>query len=594
MTPPRAAPPGDGYREPVPESQTTTPRPLTRGDAAIALGIACAAMMLRLLFLFTWPDHAWPHSIWYEGDAVYWADWADALASGRVYEHGLPFRSPAVAYLLYWFGFSGGDYTWAKVAWCATSAASCGAAYLIFAAEFGRRAAVIGAALLIASFASYVQAVSLNGETPYTILLVLAVAGTWMLVRRPGPLLALGLGILHGAASLIRPEHPLIAAMLLGWMLWRWRGDCRTPRIALRRASLVVVLGATALLVCAPWSIAGAHAIDRYNRVPEVEPMFDSGPIPWTPDGRSFIGSLPAFCRADLAHFIGTLAAREGATEVTRTLAESVIRREFGYIPEPLTTFVPISSQGPLSFALANSPAATGGFTKAGLDARFEPDPPLRLAIPSHLRLYNDGYAVGLRHIFDDPGRWARLAATKLTIFFEGACQGISAENWPLGRTGVRRAVDQFTADVGAAAVAWRVTLAALFILGLTSAALRRGGTVWMLVIAAKVVVAVLFYGYARQGASIIPAFAVFFGIGADTALSAAERAFAPARRIAYAIGLLACVGVVAADMHRFLSPGRPRVTGSVRDQPSLGPGAFVSFQDIRIEPSPAHEPPRP
>src|SRR5688572_4175872 len=124
-------------------------RDQTRGDARLEWGWAAAvfavALAVRLLFLFSSPDRIWPHSIYYEGDAPVWVEWAGALDRGVPFEFDLPLRAPAVAYLLHWAtaGVIEPPFTDFKVLWCVMSAAACGLAYLCFVRIFTRRVSLI-------------------------------------------------------------------------------------------------------------------------------------------------------------------------------------------------------------------------------------------------------------------------------------------------------------------------------------------------------------------------------------------------------------------------------------------------------------------
>jgi hypothetical protein len=182
-----------------------------------------------------------------------------------------------------------------------------------------------------------------------------------------------------------------------------------------------------------------------------------------------------------------------------------------------------VCSQGPLCFALGNHPKSGGGFTKAGLETPLAEDPTLNFSYPPHLYLYNHGFLAGLDWMRDDPSRWMRLAGRKLAIFWEGAAQGLTGQNWPLGRTGVRRAVDTFTARSPWSGV-WGGVLGGLMLVGLVVASKRRIGGVWVLVLLSKVITNVAFYGYARQAASVIGAFDVFIALGIDGLLTLALR----------------------------------------------------------------------
>lgn len=559
--------------------------------------IFALALSVRLLFLYTSPDRSWPHSAYYQGDATFWAEWAAALTAGRPYEYDLPFRSPAVAFVLHWLGFGSApppvlviDFTPAKVIWCAVSALGCSLAYLALAVTFTRRAALIAAGVCAFSFASYVQATSLNGEALYTTLLMLIVLGTLWLAERPGWLLAAAVGVLHGLASLVRAEHPLLLGLLGLYLLWRWWGNGvlspARPRTLGRPAGMLAVVGAAFFLVCLPWAVRGTRATERYNTVQTVPLDMDHAYPPWTADAKAFIESLPAFARVENFNYLVHLSQIERLDEVTAADARRMLVEEFGVVPEPLRTPTFLSSQGGMSFALANHPLAAGGFSKAGLAVPGMPDPPINYAIPTHTALHNHGLSIGLGYVQEDPARWLRLVAAKLAIFGQGATQGVGAWNWPLGRDGVRRAVDQFTA-AGPVAVYWRAGLGVLFVLGLVIAGVTRRGGIWVLIIASKVIVAVLYYGYARQAASTLPAFAIFAALPIDAALAAVERRWRGAREVQIAAAVGIAGALLATDVRAFRAGTTLHITGAVAADERWGGEAFVSFQDflLRIEP---------
>lgn len=583
-------------------------RRLRAADGLLAGLIFALALAARLLFLHTTPDRAWPHSAYYQGDATFWAEWAAALTGGQPYEHDLPFRSPAVAFVLHWLGFGEApappllalDFTPAKVLWCALSALGCALAYLALAATFTRRAALIAAGCCAFSFASYAQATSLNGEALYTTLLMVIVLGTLRLAERPGWALAAGVGVLHGLASLIRAEHPLLAGLLGLSLLWRWWGRGALPPAGGgvggarwgrwgwggRGVGMLAAMTAAFFLVCLPWAVRGTRATARYNTVQTAALDMDHAYPPWRTDAKAFINGLPAFARVENFNYLVYRSQVEGLAEVTAADARRMLLEQFGAIPEPLRTPTFLSSQGGMSFALANHPLAGGGFSKAGLAVPGMPDPPINYAIPTHTALHNHGVRIGLGSIAEDPARWARLVGAKLAIFAEGATQGLSAWNWPLGRDGVRRAVDQFTAS-GPAATPWRIALGLLFAAGLVIAAAQRKGGIWVLILVGKVVVTVLYYGYARQAASVLPAFAIFAALPIDAALGALERRWKPALGLQIAAGLLLAGGLVAADLGARRAGTTLHLTGSVAPDERWGEEAFVSFQDLlmRVEP---------
>lgn len=569
-----------------------TQRPLNRGDLAIAAGLFTLSLISRLHFLLTAADRAWPHSAWFQGDAPLWADWAAAIGRGDEFEHGLAVHTPGVSYLLHWLGFGVGtsDFTGAKVVWCFASALGCALTYIAVRLLASRRIAAIAAIFLCFSFPSYITATSLNGEALYTALLPILVIGHVALASGASWFTAITVGAAHGAATLIRAEHTLLLILLVALTLWQRHATLTTPRPALRTAALVSVLALASIAVCLPWSLRSARAIHRFNTV--AEPIdYDRSIPPFTPDARAYFESLPAFARRDNFAYLTHLARQRGIAPITPEFIRDYFKTEFGYEPEPLRRWHLASSQGPFSFALANHPRATGGFSKAGLDNRFEPDPVLNFALPTHLYLYNHGYRAGLASIREDPTRWLNLVGRKLAIFAEGATQGLTARNWPLGREGTRRAVDLFTAQ-STAAPAWRTVLAVLFIAGILAARRIPAAAPWLVIILYKVIVTTAFYGYARQAASILPAFAVLYAIGLDALLGLASRRFpvslaSGSRRFAAALWTVPIAALLLLDLTATRATPIPAPGADAWPAPRWGPGAFESFSDITLRRGP-------
>ena len=147
---------------------------IPRRDWQTASGIFILALLVRLLFLFTSPDRTWPHSIFYEGDAPTWAEWAHALDEGKPFELDLPLRSPAVAYLLHWIhpGILQGPFTPHKALWCVFTSLACSLIYLACAMSLNRRVGLLAAGMYTFSFGSYVLSTTLNNEAPYTLALI--------------------------------------------------------------------------------------------------------------------------------------------------------------------------------------------------------------------------------------------------------------------------------------------------------------------------------------------------------------------------------------------------------------------------------------
>jgi hypothetical protein len=171
----------------------------------------------------------------------------------------------------------------------------------------------------------------------------------------------------------------------------------------------------------------------------------------------------------------------------------------------------------------------------------------------------NEGYSIGARWIRDHPSDFARLVVRKLAIFWRGAASGFTGSNVPMGPSGTRRAVDLVTAE-GGVATAWSLAVLAVAFAGLFAGRGETAAVPWLLFLASKVVVTVLFFGYARQGATVIPVVALLAGLAAERwvfprASSLTDRAVV---RGAVAVLLLA----VAVEAARFVSKPEVRVDG--------------------------------
>lgn len=634
-----------------------------------ALVLFVLALATRLAMLAASPDRAWPHSVFYEGDAPLWVRFASCLQRGEPFEFNLPVHTPGMAYLLSWTW--GGDastgFLAQKVLLSIMGAASCVLVWHAARSQFGPRVGWLAGLLSAGAFGLTVQSTSLNNETPYTLLCLLIVVLTLPAAARPRLRLLVPLGLLHGAAVLFRAEHALLALLLCGYLAWSWRVRTASPasvaptprsflpslagfgrrlagqasaasgarrsgsalqnsnspvcspaldsaaqdktpvRRVLQRtagsanprdeqdglrsrahpdgsilAGLAVIL-AGVFVVTLPWNVRSYYAIKRFNTV-ELRPVdYARSRVPWSRDAVDFIRGMPAFAREGNFRLLDDLAVRQGVAEVRRGFVEDWFRDEAGYVPRPLSPFVFVTNQGPMSFALANSAAATGGFSATLLDP--ESPTPVRLAFgnPRHLRLYQDGYGIGLRYLFEHPRDAAMLMGRKLRCFAAGLTLGLTPFNWPLGLDGIRPPVDQLTSPPSRA-LPWSILLLGFGIAGAVACMRRRNGAVWLLIVVYKLLVALAFYGYARQAASILPAFFVLVALGFEAMLIAPvshrwPRVLSAIRPLALAVAaaLLLGAGVAVGSSFQY------DVAGSTDTAPFWGDGAFESCRRLTI-----------
>ncbi len=582
----------------MPEQEPEAPRQLSRVDWLLFVAIVVLAMTVRVMFLLHAPDRQWPYSAYYQGDAVEWVAYATALDQGQPFEFDLPLRSPAVAYLLHGIhpGVIHGPFVRDKLLWCGISALTCGLAYLAFI-RAGRRIALVASAMCVFSFGSYITATSLNNECLYTFLLMLLVLVWQQLMRGPSIVLAIVAGALHGMATLVRQEHTLFMIIMLSVAAWEFwildfgfwigtnaRGSQSKIQNPKSKIALPIVVLLTSIIVCLPWSIHGYRAIQRFNTVTRDNPDYDHFRAQWTPEARARIDSLPAFARQGNAAFIDAFVVSRGMRIVTPREIDRFFNELFGgYVPKPISPWVLVSMRGPLEFALANHRDAHGGFSKAALIRFDEQDPSLVLGRPDHLRLVNEGYSIGLRSIGGDFHQWLINVGAKLSNFADGIALGFTSANAPLGRAGVRRPVDVISPEPGHA-IPWRLFMLALAALGMTVAILRRMGLIWLAVIGYKVIVTILFYGYARQAVSILPAFYFFQAVAlVQIGEWLHMRKLQPNIVKCAAIGLVSLLFIV--DLYASWRQPAMIVDGPQRLAPQWGADAFESVETIHLRP---------
>ena len=561
----------------------------------LALAIFAAALVSRVLFWRASPDRDMAWTAYFQGDAPVWLDYARAIEVGRPFELGLPIHPPGAAWLvaLLWNGVPSG-VPFLRFAWAVLGALAALLVFLAAARSFPLRAAAVAGVWSAASTGLLVLSTSVNNETPY---LVLVAGSLWFfedLRKRPRiGRLALW-SIANAVACLFRVEHLLFYVLGLALFAGIWtRMDGRR---ALRLAAASLFFFALPLV---PWHATAWSAIARFNREPRpLTPVEESAVtgveeatrgIAWTPEASRMRDDLPGFARRTGAAFVLATAAHRGI----RTIGVPefrVLEQAFGYAPEGLSRYPFVSSYGPLNFALANNAGADGGFDRSLLErppplaggaagypsslVRGLPPADLSFVYPAHVQLVNQGYSIGARWIRDHPSDFARLAVRKLAIFWRGAASGFTGSNVPMGLSGTRRAVDLVTAE-GGIATAWSLAVLAVALAGLLAGGGETAAVPWLLFLASKVVVTVLFFGYARQGTTVIPVVALLAGLAAERwvfprASSLTDRAVV---RGAVAVLLLA----VAVEAARFISKPDVRVDGL-----AIGAGAPSPADDHR------------
>ncbi len=572
----------------------------SRQDYFIALLFATLTLGLRLMYLLSSQDFTWPHSVVFEGDAPTWARWSSQLKLAQPFEYDLAFRTPGVAWILHWLGLSSPPFTSAKVIWCVISAITTGLLYLVIARWFSRRAGIIAATLFALSYGSFVLASSLNNEAPYALLIVGIIGATLRWIDGPTLVWSLLLGALHGCALLLRAEHVLLLAMLLLYAAWRARTTMaeipsavnqsdtysnKKSRVApLARVAIhstLVLAGALAL--CAPWINRAHIAAHKFNT--DAPPIFfATAQPPWSPAAIAYLNRLPAFARAGNFAFMCDLNKRGGLMVVDDSDVRAFFEQQWNYTPEPIQEWSLISLKGPLDFALANHPKADGGFSNAGLADNHDTNAVFSLARPSHTRLVNHGYEIGVDYIRNDPKGWFTLVREKLARFQDGATLGFFANDWPHNPKHVRRAVDLAT-PTRADAPVWNYAVLTSLGIGAFFACLRRGGLILLFVVVYKIAVTIAFYGYARQAVSIAPVWFALTALGADALCMLAPRTDVLRWPMRAALATLFLVAAVQALNPPLLVARAAKIQGRITKTPQWGADAFESFDQLVLEP---------
>jgi hypothetical protein len=572
------------------------------------------ALALRLLFLYSLPDHGAASNPYYSGDTPTWLAYATAIQSGEPFDLGLPLRPPGIAYLTAWLWDGQADgLLQLKLAWVLMGAATVALMFTALLREFGIVVAVIAAIIAAASTGLIVLSTSLNNETPY-LLLVISSFVLWQSVRhRPRWHTLLAWSTLHGLACLIRVEHVLFFFLVSAYLLWFWsrQSGPRDWRTGLRRIALSALFFALPLL---PWQWHAVSQVRHFNRqalpmpaaVEQLYQQLESvlAEMRWTDEARRERDALPAFCRRSLGNFVAATVALRGGYEVSGADFE-IIEEAFGAYPESLQDYPFIALYGGLNFYLANNPAADGGFTRAPLEvppplaggpSRYPgflitglPPPDLTFSYPPHLEILNHGYRMGWRWILSHPGDYVALALRKLRLFWSGTTLGFTGYNAPLGMSGIRHAVDVVAPEAGAVVVLWRVVGLAVLLLGIWIARHEAAIVPWLLLLTTKTLTTLAFFGYAREGAVLIPVFALSLALLAARGLSPQSPPAGDARRPAtilpwFRMCLALALILIAIEGYRSYSAPAVRLDGRLVGTASPFPEPDYEVRRLEVE----------
>lgn len=506
------------------------------GGAGLVAGVAfVVAAALRILFWLATQDRGLAHSAAFRGDAPLWLEYARWFQGGPLFELGLPIHPPGTAWLVsaLWDGTPDGVFA-LRLAWSLMGAGAVALFTVAIHRSFGSRPAWIAGMLMAASTGLIVLSSSVDAETPYLVLVALTIV-LWPAAGRSRPALVI-VSLVHALACLVRVEHALFYAMFL---IVAFRGSTDV----LRRVALSVAVVAVALT---PWHLRAWSRIERFNvETPADEStwtaervMASLGEQAWDDEARAEAARLPAFARPTATVFVAATVAHRGRKAIAARDFE-ILDDAFGYRPRPIGPRPFVSLYGPLNFALANDPRGDGGFTRALLE-----DPPrlsrarsaypealvaglppadLSFVYPPHLALVNNGYRIALQSMARAPIPHLQLVRRKLHRFVQGAALGFTGYGLPLGGASEPHAVDLALPSPGVRSWLWFGLVVVACAAGFASARGNPSLTPWLVFAGCKVTTAVAFFGYARQGAQIVPVVALLAALGLRRAFPALD-----------------------------------------------------------------------
>ncbi|GDY01598.1 hypothetical protein LBMAG49_09270 [Planctomycetota bacterium] len=527
-----------------------------------ALVLFLLSLSLRLALLLALPSMGGWFAPAYQGDAKRWQELASADALHGNPEAILPFRPPAMTWLVQLLADGDSvDPMRTRYLLLILGAAIAPLVYLALRRSFNQPTALLAAYICAFSHSLIVLGSGVHSEIPYLFLFVLSLHD-WDQMRYGNRTAAtLRWSLLQALACLFRADHVLTIALQLGWLIWqRGKGSIRTALIAL----------ATICLSLAPWQWHAYQQIQSYNREP-IPPLPAQGMLPFDEDALAELRSWPAFAQGGNAAFLSATVMTRRGTRITRSDL-AILDEAYGSRPESLRTPL-IALYGPLNCFLGNSRESDGSFTQAALDrappllggtARYPNgflqslprNGSLVLGYPPHLAAINHGYLLACRELLLAPMQAAVRVLHKLCVGWQGAASGIGNLALPIGTHGPRRAVD-FVTPEGVLAATFRCALFALALLGYFLLRGKPASAVYLLWLLGKAIVLAVFFGYARIGALAVPALALLW---ATAIVHLMRNVTAVALRRISRVGLLLLALV---EITRLISPTVPTIDGA-------------------------------
>lgn len=235
-----------GWREAEMEVEAEKDRPRRGGRWSPGLGPAVFALALVLRCGF-----ALHHGL--SAPPAGWGDDADydaiarGLVASQVYQNSW-FPPGYPVFLAAVYALSGGSVAAARLIQTVLSAATCWVLFRIGSHAFGRQAGWIAAVLLALHPGHIYMAWRLMAETPFTLLIALAVLAVQQAAARGSLAAAAGAGLALGAALLFKSNLLLLAPLLALWLAAAMPG----PRLRRAAAAAAMAASCVALLVALP------------------------------------------------------------------------------------------------------------------------------------------------------------------------------------------------------------------------------------------------------------------------------------------------------------------------------------------------------
>jgi LPXTG-motif cell wall-anchored protein len=181
------------------------------------------------------------------------------------------------------------------------------------------------------------------------------------------------------------------------------------------------------------------------------------------------------------------------------------------------------------------------------------------------------------------------LALKKVRIFWAGTTMGFTGYNLPLGLSGLRRAVDLVVPETGTGVTLWRWAGLVILLAGIWFGRREEALVPWLLLLATKVIATLGFFGYAREGAVVIPVFALMLGLVAARGLTwldgfSKRGGAVPNAGRCLQLGFVLALTLLAVEAYRWHSEPVVMLSGHEPEAALRSPGPDYEEVRVRVE----------